>query len=332
MIGRHSGLPCLNNGLLDINVIKFKIMNRRLIILCIWAMVGSLSACQEDHTILPDLGILPSNDMNVSGGGSFDFTYTPLQTRPIKVWYFVPEDKPQDTPIVFIMHGVDRNGDVYRNQWVNLAKENKWIIIAPNFSDTDWPGSRYYNVGNVFDGSGGYQGNLNPEADWTFSSIEAIFDHVVSEIDGNQTSYNIYGHSAGSQFVHRMVTLKSEPLRAKKIIVANAGWYTLLDENTPYPFGIRNLELSEEQINRALALDMVVLLGEADVLIDDNLNTDPQAMLQGPYRFARGQNYYNYHRDLAAKRGVPFGWTLSTVPGVGHNNRNMAPAAAEFLK
>ena len=317
--------------LLILNIIPKK-MFRRLIICCISLSMLLFNACQEDRTILPDLGILPSNDLNVSGGGSFTFTYAPLSTRPIKVWYFVPEDAPKDTPIVFIMHGVGRNGDVYRNQWVNLARENNWLIIAPNFTNEDWPGSRYYNVGNLFDGSGGYQGNLNPEEAWTFSSIEAIFDQVVSEIDGNQETYAIYGHSAGSQFVHRMVTLKSEPLRIRKIIAANAGWYTFLDPDKAYPFGIRNLNLSEDQIDKALGLDMVVLLGEADVLVDEDLNTSPEAMAQGPYRFARGQNYYNFHKDLAARRGVPFNWQLSTVPGAGHSNRSMAPAAAAFFK
>lgn len=288
-----------------------------------------LTACQKDRTILPDLGIVATNDPNDAGGGSFTFTYTPLAGRPITVWYFSPHERPKDAPIVFIMHGVDRNGDTYRNNWVNLARENNWLIIAPEYTDSAYPGSNWYNLGNVL--SNGSSGTLNPEEQWTFSTIEALFDQVVAEIDGNQQQYHIYGHSAGSQFVSRLVTFKPD-LRIDKAIVANAGWYTMLDGSTMYPYGVSNIGLSSEQIDRALARDMIILLGEADVNVDQNLNTTPQAMLQGPHRFARGQHYYEYHRNLAATRGVPFGWTLSTVPGVGHSNRDMAPSAATLLK
>lgn len=307
-------------------------MYKRLLIVLTLVSTCMMISCETDHTILPDLGILATNDPNDAGGGSYSYTYDPLSDRPIRVWFFSPHDAPKDAPIVFIMHGVDRNASVYRNNWVNLARDNNWIIVAPEYSTAAYPGSRYYNVGNVFNGSGGTSGPLNAEDQWTFSTIEAIFDDVVSKIDGDQQRYDIYGHSAGSQFVHRMVTLKSEPMRLRKVIAANAGWYTLLDVGTSYPFGISNLGLSEEQIDQALALDMLVLLGEADVARDDNLSTDPQAEAQGPHRFARGQYYFNYHRELAASRGVPFGWSLSTVPGVGHSNRSMAPFAANFLQ
>lgn len=297
----------------------------------IMALAFLFTACEEDRTILPDLGIVATNDPNDAGGGSYAYTYAPLPDRPIQVWYFSPHDLPKDAPIVFIMHGVDRNASTYRNNWVNLARENNWLIVAPEFSSAAWPGSRYYNIGNLMGGSGGTGGSLNPEEEWTFSTIEALFDDIVQRIDGNQKHYHIYGHSAGAQFVHRMMTFKKN-LRVDKAISANAGWYTLMDSSTPYPYGVSNTDVDDTQINAALARKVVILLGEADVLVDDNLNTDPGSMLQGPHRFARGQYYFNYHRDLAASRGVPFGWELGTVPGVGHSNRNMAPAAADYFK
>lgn len=307
-------------------------MYKRLLVVLMLVGTWIMVACEEDHTILPDLGILATNDPNDAGGGSYTYTYAPLSTRPIRVWFFSPHDAPKDAPIVFIMHGVDRNGQTYRNNWVNLARENNWLIVAPEYSNAAYPGSRYYNVGNVFNGSGGTSGSLNPENQWTFSTIEAIFDDVVSKISGNQEHYHIYGHSAGSQFVHRMVTFK-ENLRVDRIIAANAGWYTMLDQATAYPYGVSNIDvITDDQIKRTLARNIVILLGEADINVDDNLNTDPPAMAQGPHRFARGQYYFNYHKELATTLGVPFGWTLATVPGVGHSNRDMAPHAANFFK
>lgn len=288
-------------------------------------------SCQKDRTILPDLGIVASNDPQDAGGGAYSYVYKPLQERPIKVWYFSPHDNPKDAKVVFVMHGVNRNASTYRNNWVNLARDNGWLLVVPEFSNENYPGSRYYNVGNLMSGSGGTSGSLNGEELWTFSTVEGIFDDIVQKIDGNQEFYNIYGHSAGAQFVHRMMTFK-EKLRVNKAISANAGWYTLVDPSTTYPYGVSNTGISDAQIESFLASDMVVLLGEDDVLSDDNLNTDPSAMQQGEHRFERGNFYYNYHKELAKERGLSFGWTLETVPGVGHSNRSMAPFAAEFLK
>ena len=33
----------------------------------------------------------------------------------------------------------------------------------------------------------------------------------------------------------------------------------------------------------------------------------------------------------AARRNLPFAWRLQTVPGIGHSNAGMAPAAADLL-
>lgn len=286
-----------------------------------------MTACQEDRTILPDLGMVAVNDLNVAGGGVFDYAdYAPLANRPLKVWYFTPHDNPKDAPILFVMHGVDRNGQTYRNNWVNLARQHNVLLIVPEFSTAHYPGSRMYNQGNMFTSGG----TPIPEEEWSFSVIEPLFDHVVSEIGGNQTQYHIFGHSAGSQFVSRFLTFKSD-LRVNRAICANAGTYTLLDREIGFPYGLSNTGLTDEQIDRVLSRDVVILLGEADTVVDSNLDTSPQANAQGPHRFARGQFFYNHLQEVAAGRNLPLAWQLATVPGVGHSNRLIAPAAMALL-
>jgi hypothetical protein len=54
-------------------------------------------------------------------------------------------------------------------------------------------------------------------------------------------------------------------------------------------------------------------------------------MRQGPYRFARGRNYFETARREAERLGVPLAWRLSIVPGVAHSGQNMAPHAAREL-
>ena len=57
----------------------------------------------------------------------------------------------------------------------------------------------------------------------------------------------------------------------------------------------------------------------------------PEAMLQGPHRFGRGQAFFAAAREAAARLAVPFGWRMAFVPGVGHSNGGMAPRAVEML-
>jgi ribulose 1,5-bisphosphate carboxylase large subunit-like protein len=49
------------------------------------------------------------------------------------------------------------------------------------------------------------------------------------EKTGHTTSY-LFGHSAGARYAHRMVEFVPEA-KAKMVIAANSGWYTLPDLN-----------------------------------------------------------------------------------------------------
>ncbi|MEQ8935741.1 MAG: hypothetical protein RIE56_08110, partial [Amphiplicatus sp.] len=66
------------------------------------------------------------------------------------------------------MHGVGRNGEDYRDQWSDLAEENGFLLIVPEFSQADCPGADNYNLGGVFDETGA----ARPEAGWAYSYIE----------------------------------------------------------------------------------------------------------------------------------------------------------------
>ena len=96
-----------------------------------------------------------------------------------------------------------------------------------------------------------------------------------------------------------------------------------------YPFGLRDTPVSDADIPDLLSRPLTVMLGEAD---DDpmhhNLPRQPQAVAQGPNRFARGQRYIQTARQIALERNLPLAWKLITVPGVAHSNPGMAPTAA----
>ena len=303
---------------------KLKVPKKILLFLLV---VVLFSSCEKskDSNPLPTRSNSNLNDINSTGSGELIFTYSPIG-KSIPIWYFTPEDNPAGLPILFVMHGTNRNADVYRDNWIQYSIRHKVLILAPEFSRSDFPGSRFYNLGNMFDD----EGNSIPEEKWTFSAIDPIFDFIVSEISGTQTSFDIFGHSAGAQFVHRFLTFKSET-KADRFISANAGWYTLADVTVDFPYGLLSTTLTNDGLATAFERELIVLLGEADTIRDDNLRTTAEADAQGPHRFARGLYYFENAQTTASRENFPFNWSLEFAPEVGHSNADIAPFAAEIL-
>lgn len=245
----------------------------------------------------------------------------------IPVRTYVPMQHNESTPIVIVMHGASRDAPRYFNDWKDLAKSHGLIAVVPYFSKKDFPGLRY-NLGHVFDAETHRE---RPEEQWTFSAIEPLFDEVVKRTGGKQTEYTLYGHSAGSQFVHRFMYFKPDA-RVNRFIAANAGWYTLPDFSIEYPYGFKNAGIAEGASPGIFAKPLTLLLGTAD--IDANaakLRKTPEAERQGPDRLARGRTMYRVAKETAEERGLAFNWNLLTVKDVGHNNAGMAPAAAALI-
>ena len=261
------------------------------------------------------------------GKGRFDFSG--WHGPAIPVWTYVPDAiDPQTAPIAIIMHGASRNPDDYRDAWVAGADRHGFIVIAPGFSNVDFPGARSYNMGGVFDQAG----QPLPRAQWTFSVIEPLFDEVVSRLGGKQAGYTLYGHSAGSQFVHRLMYFMPES-RATRFLFANAGWYTFPDRSIAFPFGLDGTPVNDSRLQSVLAKDVVVLLGDQDNDARHRLlNRSREAMRQGRHRFERGQNFFASARQLAQGKGWDFGWRLRVVEGVAHSNSGIAAGAADLIK
>jgi len=262
--------------------------------------------------------------------GAGQFTFSEWAGPPITVWTYAPEGEDLSRlPIVVVMHGVGRDGDRYRDDWIETAKAQKLIVLAPTFSADAFPKAAGYNLGNVLDEK---TGGRNDEAVWSFSAIDPLFQDAVRRIGGKQTSYALYGHSAGAQFVHRYLYYKPDSL-AGLFVVANAGWYTMPDFKVTYPYGLAGSTLEPQQLDRALGRNVLVLLGDSDTdEIDPNLRRTPEAMAQGPHRFARGQSFFAAASKAASERGVPFGWRTLNVPGANHSDALMAPSAAALIR
>ncbi|MEZ5278068.1 MAG: hypothetical protein R3F07_16925 [Opitutaceae bacterium] len=263
------------------------------------------------------------------GVGQFVFN-DPETGREIACWYVLADSYERSDPPVIVFHGMKRNPDDYRDSWIEDAERFGLFVVVPYFSEEDYPGTSGYNLGNLF--SSESDRTRKPESVSSFRIPEVVFDHLSSS-DGETEAagYMVFGHSAGAQFVHRMIALHPDP-RLRLAIAANAGWYTYPNVTDDWPYGFRGTGLTEADLPPLLGANLVILLGDQDIdETQDNLRRTPEAMLQGRHRFERGHRFFQVGQAQAACMGVPFGWRIQVVPGVAHDQGGMAPVAAALM-
>lgn len=261
------------------------------------------------------------------GAGAFDFKCKgAFDGITMRVDYYVPADGDiSNMPIQFVMSGIDRNSDVYRDAWIGRADQYKVIVLAPHFSAEDFPSS-LYQLGNV---KAAYQ-----QSDcslMTYTIIDDIFLYVKELVNSSQTQYNLYGHSAGAQFVHRFVLFYHSPL-LNKAVAANAGTYTFPTDEAKYQFGYSSIGgMAQWDVTQALAKKLTLFIGENDTERDNNLNVTTEADEQGLTRKERGANFYLQWANTARLLGMRYVWKIKQIEGVSHSNNRMSPVAADFL-
>lgn len=246
-----------------------------------------------------------------------------------------------DGPIWFVMHGASRDVDRYLAIAAPVAERYGALAITIHFTETDYPGSENYTLGvstwGKADGSALDQERWREPHDYLYAELEHVFEAARTSLGGNQAGYYLFGHSAGAQFTHRLLTFL--PIaRVIGAVAANAGWYTLpVNIDTPaftMPYGLHGTPVDENQVRALLASPLTVMLGERDTTTpatDDLVRGTPEAMQQGDSRLTRGQYYFATGRDRAADLGVNLGWRTALVPRAEHSAGQIIPSAAHFL-
>ena len=288
------------------------------VILCVGFLLSSPS-----HNVLAE-----SVDVPV-GASSYGFVeQTGVTNDPIRIYAYRPTGWKPGKVIVVVFHGTKRNAKSYRSGWVGPANDNNLLIICPEFTQAKYPGTRYYNTGNMMDRLGG-NGKLQPKSRWVFPAIDRIISDIKTRTGAHESPVVVFGHSAGAQMVHRYALFGGRT-DAGLIMSANAGWYTMPDTKVSFPYGLGRVPVSRKKLASAFAKPVVVLLGEADNK-RKKLRTTPKADRQGLNRLARGKNFFEAAKRKAAELSVPFNWRLVTVPGVGHQGVKMANAAIKVI-
>jgi poly(3-hydroxybutyrate) depolymerase len=226
--------------------------------------------------------------------------------------------------VVFVQHGMLRNGDEYRDFWIPAADRHGLLIVAPTFSNDGFKGAENYNDGMVRDD----KGQIAPADTWIYRVPALVAAALVEAGVMAPGRARIFGHSAGGQFLHRMVSLVGfGPFAA--VAAANSGWYSLPTLDMPFPAGLAGTGLGEPGLKRLLESPLHVMAGSKDSeATADNLPSQPEAVAQGPGRLHRARNYHAAGKAMAGVLGCGFNWRFTEVPGVAHDGRAMSVAAA----
>ncbi|MCC7082324.1 MAG: alpha/beta hydrolase [Burkholderiales bacterium] len=262
--------------------------------------------------------------------GSSEFIFVdprPGPHREITVFSHRPQRWTPESPIVLVMHGHARNARAYREGWIGQSDAHGFLVAVPEFSATHYPTSHHYNYGDMMTPEGQHR----PRELWVFGLVDRVFEELRAKSGSRRRRYFLFGHSAGGQIVHRLMTFAASPL-IERALAANSGSYTLPIFDEAFPFGLGATAITEGERRELFARPITILLGDADCDLNHRqLPRDPGAMRQGPHRFARGLNYFALACREAAALDVPLAWKLRIAPGVAHSNPGIAPFAVREL-
>ena len=248
---------------------------------------------------------------------------------PLEVFTYKPPTY-QGGPLIVVFHGVQRNAEDYRNFAITLAERFGAIVVAPLFDKPRFPVDAYQRGGIVKDGQ------VQPPEAWTYALVPKLVERLRADEGRPDLPYYYIGHSAGGQFLVRMLALAGAQ-GARRVVAANPGSHLFPTRDAAFGYGFGGLpgELADDAaIRRYLAAPLTLYLGAND--IDPNhpsMDRSPAAMAQGRTRYERGLACFAAAQKLAAERGWPCNWRLVETPGVEHDAARMfaAPASESAL-
>ena len=84
--------------------------------------------------------------------------------RPLVLHAARPCDHHSGMPVLFVHHGVGRNGRDYRDYWLKLVDAAGILAISVEFPEASFPEHLWYHFGNLHDKDGA----PNRREEWTF--------------------------------------------------------------------------------------------------------------------------------------------------------------------
>jgi hypothetical protein len=284
------------------------------------------------------------------GSGSFHMAGgAGREHKRITVYYYKPKALTARSRILIVVPGTGRNAHDYRDVWIKVADDCNLLVLSPSYAEQDYDFAAYQmggviqnlrfpkiagnrpNVVVLRDEDLGFELNENRDT-WLFNDFDRLFSDVAVAVGSEQTGYDLFGHSAGGQILHRL-TLFQRTSKALRIVACNAGFYTLPDFHTAPPFGLKGTPITEADLRVAFKRNLIIGLGGADNSDESGgiqLHT-PLADAQGLNRLDRGRYFFEFSRRKAESMRTPFNWHIQVVQGVGHEYVGMSRAFADQI-
>ncbi|MBI9045535.1 MAG: hypothetical protein JEZ06_13685 [Anaerolineaceae bacterium] len=248
---------------------------------------------------------------------------------------YVPTTLTEQTEILVLVHGTpkdlspEENAELYIDIWDEFAEENNYILIAPAFDQENFS-SRYGD--HALSGYRGLFGREIGADEWVIRLVEAHCQATEVSID----KFNLYGHSAGGQFVSRF--LVTHPDSIHKAVITSAATYPQPEVDIKWPFGMgelhTNIEWDENTTKQedivpdkqkwldATQIELIVIVG-----LNDTAEI-PQELIpgqKGKNRFAIARNWIKDMESFAKLNGKESKFKLELIPGVGHSMSLLIP-------
>jgi hypothetical protein len=265
----------------------------------------------------------------LASAGRHSITYhdEAFPDRPLILHAARPQRFDTETPVLLVHHGVGRNGRDYRDYWAPMVDDLDILVISLEFTEAAFPDYLWYHFGNLHD----VDGTSNPRSAWTFGTDERLFSRLRASGLTRQARYGLFGHSAGGQFVHRMLSFGYRE-HVAVAVSANAGTYAMPDLGIAWPFGLGETAVDPDQLKALLRFPITVMTGTDDTKTTGRFfPKGPRSMKQGPHRHGRAHRYVELGHEAAARLGTSCAWTVIDVPDVGHDGRLMSQAAAPVI-
>jgi D-alanine-D-alanine ligase len=315
---------------------------------CALLSLMALSACSSGESSVVDPGpgptartrLIEHNALSKSGFGTIRFETARREKLTAHIYRASRFDSTTGR-IWFVMHGVNRNAEDYVKAAAPVAERVNGLLVVVEFSRLVYPNGADYTLGVTThgspDGCALKEGRWrNPEM-YVYSEIERLFGLITETLGGDQPGYYLFGHSAGAQFVHRMLTFLPNA-RVIGAVAANAGWYTLPVRGASpefiMPYGLQGTPVDDAAVRTLLGRNLTILLGELDTAAadeDSNVRDTSETRFQGKNRVERGKHYFQLGEREARRLGTAFNWRLAMVHKANHRASDILPSVVPFL-
>ena len=240
-----------------------------------------------------------------------------------------PRDWSPDDPVLFVHHGVARNGRDYRDYWLPHVDAGGMLVIAIEFPEASFPEYLWYNFGNLHTADGTTQSARRNGPSASTRGCSRRCATRASPPLGDTACSAIRPAANMSIACCRSATAITSPSRS----APTPAPMRCLTWQSIGPGALERTEVTPDDLENVLGFPAHHHgrnRGHQDhrpVLSRRGRNRCDKVRLAMP----APTRYLRTGQEAAAELGVSLAWRVIDVPDVGHDGRRMSDAAAPLI-